>query len=36
MIDKLNEEISKFLSSFLDAEDEKLSLIEKKMLINNY
>jgi arginyl-tRNA synthetase len=30
MIDKLNEEISKFLSSFLDAEDEKLSLIEKK------
>ena len=30
MIDKLDEEISKFLSSFLDAEDEKLSLIEKK------
>ncbi len=30
MIDTLNEEISKFLSSFLDAEDEKLSLIEKK------
>ena len=30
MIDTLNEEISKFLSSFLNAEDEKLSLIEKK------
>jgi arginyl-tRNA synthetase len=30
MIDELNEEISKFLSSFLNAEDEKLSLIEKK------
>ena len=30
MIDILNEEISKFLSSFLIAEDEKLSLIEKK------
>jgi arginyl-tRNA synthetase len=30
MIDTLNEEISKFLSSFLSAEDEKLSLIEKK------
>ena len=30
MIDTLNEEISKFLSSFLNTEDEKLSLIEKK------
>ena len=30
MIDILNEEISKFLSSFLNTEDEKLSLIEKK------
>jgi arginyl-tRNA synthetase len=30
MIDILNEEIDKFLSSFLNAEDEKLSLIEKK------
>ena len=30
MIDTLNEEISKFLSSFLNTEDEKLSLVEKK------
>ena len=30
MIDTLNEEISKFLSSFLITEDEKLSLIENK------
>ena len=30
MIDTLNEEISKFLSSFLNTEDERLSLIEKK------
>ena len=30
MIETLNEEISKFLSSFFNAEDEKLSLIEKK------
>jgi len=30
MIDTLNEEISKFLSSFLNTEDKKLSLIEKK------
>ena len=30
MIDTLNEEISKFLTSFLNTEDEKLSLIEKK------
>ena len=30
MIDILNEEISKFLSSFLNTEDEKISLIEKK------
>lgn len=30
MIDKLNEEISKFLSSFLNIEDEKLSQIEKR------
>ena len=36
MIDTLNEEISKFLSSFLNTEDEKLSLIEKKMLIYYY
>ena len=30
MIETLNEEISKFLSSFFNAKDEKLSLIEKK------
>lgn len=30
MINTLNEEISKFLSSFFNTEDEKLSLIEKK------
>ena len=30
MIETLNEEISKFLSSFLNTEDKKLSLIEKK------